>query len=206
MKQATTNIRDRDATKKLLMASVVSIAERDGLQALGVNSIAREAGVDKVLIYRYFDGLDGLFEAVCAEADLWWKVDEIVDQMDFSDPASALASYIVAHRKALLKRPLTLRILAAEMTDRSALTIALEKVREIRGNQMRDKFAEGFRELGSKASDVFALAIMLSAATQYLTVRSRDIAGFGGMQIQEDRTWDDIAGAVKKSVQGLLRS
>ena len=102
MKQATTNIRDRDATKKLLMASVVSIAERDGLQALGVNSIAREAGVDKVLIYRYFDGLYGLFEAVCAEADLWWKVDEIVGQMDFSDPATALASYIVAHRRALL--------------------------------------------------------------------------------------------------------
>ncbi len=206
MKQTTTNTRDRNATKKALIASVVRIAERDGLHALGINSIAREAGVDKVLIYRYFDGLDGLYEAVCAQADLWWRVDEIVDQLDFSDPASGLATYIIAHRKALLKRPLALRILAAEMTDRSALTIALEKVRETRGNRLSEVFAERFPDLGDSAPDVLVMANVLSAATQYLTVRSRDIKRFGGMRIQEDQTWMEIAEMTKKSIQGLLNS
>lgn len=204
MTTATNKSRDRDATKKTLTAAVSTIARRDGLPALGINPIAREAGVDKVLIYRYFGGLDGLYEAVCAEADLWWQVDEIVNEMDFSDPAIALGSFIKAHRNALLRRPLALKILAAEMTERSPLTIALESVRESRGNQLSQLFADKFPEFGEHAGSVLILANMLSAATQYLVVRSHDIRNFGGMDIQNDRTWEEIAEAAKKSVTGLL--
>lgn len=204
MNAKTNKLRDRDATKKTLIAAVSVIAERDGLAALGVNSIAREAGVDKVLIYRYFDGLDGLYEAVCAKADLWWQVDEIVSEMDFSDPAIALGSYIKAHRNALLRRPLALKILAAEMTERSPLTIALEGVREARGIELSQLFSDRFPEFGEQAGSVLMLANMLSAATQYLVVRSHDIQTFGGMDIRDDHTWQEIATVAKKSVTGLL--
>ncbi len=200
------NTRDRDATKKALIEAVVSIALRDGLASLGVNAIAREAGVDKVLIYRYFKNLDGLYEAVCAKADLWWNVDEIVNQIDFTNPATALGSYILAHRQALLKRPLTLKVLAAEMTDRSPLTVALEKVREQRGNDVSQRFSARFPEMAGREAAVLIMANMLSAATQYLTVRSQDINLFGGMHIRNDDTWVEISDATKKSVQGLLAS
>lgn len=36
------------------------IVENDGFTKIGVNRIANQAGCDKVLIYRYFGGLDGL--------------------------------------------------------------------------------------------------------------------------------------------------
>lgn len=204
MNKTPNKTRDRDATEKSLIAAVSKIAIRDGLGALGINSIAREAGVDKVLIYRYFNGLDGLYDAVCAKADLWWKVDDIVGQMDFSDPAAALGSYLQAHRRALLDRPLTLKILAAEMSERSQLTIALEKVRELRGIEISDRFAERYPEYNSKAGSVLILANMLSAATQYLVVRSQDIQTFGGMAIREEEAWLQIAEVTKNSVRGLL--
>ena len=56
--------RDRARTE----AAILSAAERQladgGFTAFGVNAIARAAGCDKQLIYRYFGGLDGLADAI----------------------------------------------------------------------------------------------------------------------------------------------
>ncbi len=53
-------IRDKEATKQRLIDAVGKILAERGFQNIGVNAIAKEAGVDKVLIYRYFDSLEGL--------------------------------------------------------------------------------------------------------------------------------------------------
>lgn len=47
-------------TERSLLDAVSHIIETDGFTKIGVNRIAKEAGCDKVLIYRYFGGLDGL--------------------------------------------------------------------------------------------------------------------------------------------------
>jgi AcrR family transcriptional regulator len=54
-----------------LLSAVCSLLARKGFKAIGVNSVAREAGVDKVLIYRYFSGLPGLISAYGKEGDFW---------------------------------------------------------------------------------------------------------------------------------------
>ena len=56
--------RDRDATAARVIAAAATILTRDGATALGVNVLAKEAGCDKQLIYRYFDGLDGVMAAL----------------------------------------------------------------------------------------------------------------------------------------------
>ncbi|RPI71559.1 MAG: TetR/AcrR family transcriptional regulator, partial [Desulfobacteraceae bacterium] len=55
--------RDSEQTRRALINAVGSLLARDGFQAVGVNAVAKEAGVDKVLIYRYFGGLPGLIAA-----------------------------------------------------------------------------------------------------------------------------------------------
>ena len=47
-------------TRRRLISAVGSLLAREGFKGIGVNAVAREAGVDKKLIYRYFDGLPGL--------------------------------------------------------------------------------------------------------------------------------------------------
>ncbi|WP_375147004.1 TetR/AcrR family transcriptional regulator, partial [Bacteroides acidifaciens] len=47
-------------TEKKLLEAVSYIIENDGFTKIGVNRIANQAGCDKVLIYRYFGGLDRL--------------------------------------------------------------------------------------------------------------------------------------------------
>ncbi len=61
-RQLTEN-RIRDAAKGLLQA--------EGFESWGVNRIAREAGLDKVLIYRYFESPQGLLDRIVRETRFW---------------------------------------------------------------------------------------------------------------------------------------
>ena len=49
----------------------LGFCRRAGKLALGVNAVAARAGVSKVLIYRYFESLDGLIAAYIRTHDFW---------------------------------------------------------------------------------------------------------------------------------------
>ncbi|MBI1264611.1 MAG: TetR family transcriptional regulator [Alphaproteobacteria bacterium] len=58
--------RNRTATQDALIGAAGEVLARGGFQDFGVNAVARAAGCDKQLIYRYFGGLDGLVAALGA--------------------------------------------------------------------------------------------------------------------------------------------
>ena len=60
----------RNAEKRLLIA-VSQIIENEGFSKIGVNKIAKQAKCDKVLIYRYFGGLEGLLAAWAKDNDFY---------------------------------------------------------------------------------------------------------------------------------------
>ena len=61
--------RDRDATRSRLLAAARAAFAADGYAGASVRSIARDAGVDAALIFRYFGSKDGLFVAATAADD-----------------------------------------------------------------------------------------------------------------------------------------
>ena len=67
--------RDCAATEKrnlgVGLGAVGDVLARDGFTAIGVNAIAKQAGVDKVLIYRYFGGLPELLQTWGASGRFW---------------------------------------------------------------------------------------------------------------------------------------
>ena len=64
-------MKDRELTEKIILEAVGSIIENDGFEKLGVNAIAQRAGVSKVLIYRYFGGIDELIAQYLLRKDYW---------------------------------------------------------------------------------------------------------------------------------------
>jgi len=56
--------RSRSHTEQRFQDAVLELVAESGFAAIGVNLVAERAGADKVLIYRYFGGLDGLLERV----------------------------------------------------------------------------------------------------------------------------------------------
>lgn len=56
--------RDRSATSHKILAAARQLVLAQGMPGLGINAIAKTAGCDKVLIYRYFGGLEGVLKAL----------------------------------------------------------------------------------------------------------------------------------------------
>ena len=197
--------RDRAATEERILAAVGEVLARDGLGGVGITAIAREAGVDKVLIYRYFGGMPELLRAWGASGRFWPRVGDVLEP----DPAAFLA-LPAAERYArffehfideLRRRPLTLAILAGEVAERNELTAILETEREEWG-------AEAARVLGGTAFQAGAhtrgLTLLLVAGVQYLALRSRRIRIFGGLDIQDDTGWDELKAAIRAVAQRLI--
>lgn len=196
--------RDRAATEDRILAAVGEVLVREGFAAVGVNAIAKQAGVDKVLIYRYFGGLPELLRAWGHSGRFWPRVDELLG----AEP-QALLALPVAERyarffehfiDALRARPLTLELLAAEVAQRNDLTAILEAEREAWGE-------EASRVLGgadfAREPWMQGVTLLLVAGVQYLLVRSRHIRLFGGLDLHRDETWAGL----KQSVRVLaLRS
>jgi len=195
--------RNRAATEERILAAVGQVLARDGFAAVGVNAIAREAGVDKVLIYRYFGGLPELLQAWGRSGRFWPRVADLL-----GDDPQALLARPLAERYArffahfvdeLRARRLTVEILAAELSHRNELTAILEAEREAWGD-------EATRVLGGPefAARPFlnGVTLLLVAGVQYLVLRSRRIRVFGGVDLQSDAGW----AALKASIAELART
>ena len=52
--KSTTGERDREATEKRLLDTIGKMIAEDGFEKIGINAIATQSGVSKILIYRYF--------------------------------------------------------------------------------------------------------------------------------------------------------
>lgn len=197
--------RDRTATEERILAAVGEVLARDGFEGIGVNAIARAAGVDKVLIYRYFGGLPELLRVWGGSGRFWPRVQDLLG----SDPAAFHAlpaaerwprffEHFVAE---LRSRPLTLEILAAEITQRNALTAILEAEREAWGE-------EASRVLGgadfSARPHLQGITLLLVAGIQHLLVRSRRIRVFGGVDLHEDAGWAVLTGSIRRLAQDVF--
>jgi AcrR family transcriptional regulator len=191
--------RDRAATEERILAAVGQVLARDGFGGIGVNAIAREAGVDKVLIYRYFGGLPELLRAWGASGRFWPRVADLLRE----DPGLSLQPVEVRYVRffhhfidELRRRPLTLEVLAAEVQERNELTAILEAEREAWGE-------EAARVLGgpefAQQPHLGVVTTLLVAGVQLLLLRSRRLRVFGGIDLQTDEGW----GQIKSGLAGL---
>jgi AcrR family transcriptional regulator len=197
--------RDRSATEERILAAVGVVLARDGFTAIGVNAVAREAAVDKVLIYRYFGGLPELLTAWGRSGRFWPSVDELLGD----DPAAflalpateRLARFFDQFVDGLRARPLTLEVMAAELMARNELTVLLEAERETWGD-------EAVRVLGGAEfiarPALRGQTLLLVAGVQYLLLRSRKIRVFGGIDLQAEEGWTELKQALRDAALRLL--
>lgn len=202
-----TRPRDRAATEERILAAVGQVLARNGFAAIGVNAVAREAGVDKVLIYRYFGGLPELLRSWGASGRFWPRVADLL-----GDDPSALLARPAAERYArffehfvdeLRARPLTVAILAAELEHRNELTAILEAEREQWGHEATRLL--GGAELAARPY-LNGITLLLVAGVQYLVLRSRRIRVFGGVDLQSDAGWAELKASIAELARTLFQS
>lgn len=189
--------KNKAETKKRLLQAVGEILAQKGFSSIGVNAVARQAGVDKVLIYRYFGDLDSLIKVYAQEGDFWPTLDELLGTKKEQEELKQLTasqkfnSVFRRYANAIKSRPLTLEILAWEMLERNSLTVVLEEVREVTGLQLMSTLSEESDE-GSNTIDFQRVSAIFSAAVHYLALRARKIKTYNGLDLTSDQEWERL--------------
>ena len=191
--KAQPRTRDAAATRERILSAVGTLLVREGFGALGVNAVAREAGVDKVLIYRYFGGIDELLETWGNHSDFWPSVEEMLGAVPEADPAQLAAGLLKRHLQALRARPHTLEVMAWEAVTRHPLTRVLDRIREERSERLMQALPAGLR---SSDLDLAALSALLGAGMQHLLLRSRTVTVFNGVPLDTTDGWCRLEGAL----------
>ena len=193
----------RDRTKAKLIHAVGKVLAREGFKGLGVNKVARAAGVDKVLMYRYFGSLGELIGAYSRTVDFWPSVEELIGpdpgRVKKLPPDQQVAEFFKSFMAALRKRPLTQDILAWELLERNELTRQLEEVR-IR------TILEYFEYLDEIPDDenLTAIVVLMGGAISHLIIRSRVNRSFGGIDLESEKGWESIDRAIDLLLKGVF--
>jgi AcrR family transcriptional regulator len=185
--------RDKEETKIRIVAAVGRQLARAGFRDLGVNSIAKEAGIDKVLIYRYFGGLPELLTAYAREGDYWPTSAELI-----SDPATVKAEsvadwlvYILTKvQMAIRQRPITQEILRWEIIDHNELTKEFAAIRTRVAMECLSFINQQYPfppEL-----DTLALSTIILSSVVYITLRTETNSYYLGMDFSDPKNWDRI--------------
>lgn len=193
--------RDRARTEAAILAAAKAQLAEAGFQAFGINAVARRAGCDKQLIYRYYGGLDGLAAAV----------GERLGARDTSPPAqSPPQSYgelterlLLAFLEQFRGDRLAQRVAAWEVAERSPLVDRLAAARaEALGRWMEEARGGLTPPPGIDAPAINALLI---GAIQQLVLASSTMGSFAGLPLSEDRNWIRARLALRGLIRGVYR-
>jgi AcrR family transcriptional regulator len=200
-----TSRRDRNATEDRLVQALARVLARQGFAKVGVNAVAREAGVDKVLIYRYFGGLDGLVRRLADDPGFWPGEEELLDgipddtsSLPRADVFAMLARNWIA---ALGARPLTQEVMTWQLTESGGLTRELDERIETAMTGMLDRLGATGHD---RRPDIQAMAALIGGGLVYLLLRSRTTRLYSGVDLHSVQGWERLHRAVRDMIRGGL--
>ena len=180
--------KNKEKTKQRLIEAVGNLLRTKGFQQVKVNEVAAEAGLSKILIYRYFRDLDGLIDAYIRQKDFWISyqlkkdtpenIQEQIKQM-YRDQINSM-------RQDQAFRELHLK----ELADRKPLSEEVEKIREKNGINLIEKVSQA---TGRPKEEVASLASILGGALTYLTLYEAMRDEFNGINLKTEAGWEQIA-------------
>ena len=196
-KRPARRVRDRELTKSRILDALKKLIVRSGFEKLGITRVAKEAGVSKELIYRYFGGMPQMVVALLNGQEYWTRPESYLDDIPFK-PKRGATSVTDADRVATMLRE-QMRVLRAnefvqqvrrwELVDTSKLTEPLARVRE------KASCAFVQRCVAPERVDLPATMGILLAGAIYLVLRSKTASDFFGVDLNSERGWKRIESA-----------
>ncbi len=168
-----------------------------GFRGIGVNVVARRAGVSKELIYRYFGSMENLIRQLMDNEDYWsmQSSNKIVtkNSKEFNKNLE-IKNMIFKQIDDLRKNKELQEIRRWELIDLNNLTIELAKRREISSKKFlkNNLIKEGSVEAGK-------LAILLSGIL-YLVLRSKTSSEWFGINLEDENGWNVLRSSLKSII------
>lgn len=180
-------MKNREQTEEKILEAVGSIIENQGFEKVGINAIATEAGVSKMLIYRYFGGVEELIAQYLIQKDYWANTDAaIINREAVGDSIKSMFRRQVEQ----LRNDITLRRLY-----RWELFTDNQNIRQLRNRREENgcrliKMVSALT--GCPDAQVAALASILSASISYLALLEDQCQSYNGICLQTDEGWNQL--------------
>lgn len=205
MKKQETNQRNKEQSKQKLIDAVNQIIIRDGFKGIGINAIAKEANLDKVLIYRYFDGLDGLLREFAMQKDFYINISDFIqddiESMQKADLINLINKILIGQLRELRANRELQELLLWQLVEKNELTLAIAKEREQKGYELSNKLKEKMN-LNNNESD--AVMALLVSGIYFMVLSSRTVDVFNGVELNSEKGWKQIEDAIKQIVNSYF--
>jgi len=181
--------KDRNATEERIYTSFLDLLEEKGPQGVGINAIAKKAGVSKELIYRYFGGMKGLLLQLAKKGDFFKS---IVDY-DSNDTSKEYLKHITAQgTKELRENVLAQELLRWPLIENNENTKELFKFTnaEVGGVFQVDKNNKPLNH---------AFQLMIGGYI-YFTLLSKFNKSFISTDLHDEKTWDNFDEAIAQTI------
>ncbi len=180
-------MKDREATEKKILDAVGDIIVNEGFERLGINAVAEKAGISKILIYRYFGGLDELIAEYIFQKDYWINLSTDPQK---SSNIRTLIKQLFQEQITQLRKDITLkRLYRWELSTNNPVTSLLRKKREENGCRLIKQISELTH---SQEKEIASLASILSASISYLALLEELNPTYNGIDLQSDEGWKQI--------------
>jgi AcrR family transcriptional regulator len=177
--------RDRKNSETTLINAVHRLLLENGFQAVGINAIAEKAGLNKVLIYRYFGGLEGLLKTYAQRMDpfpaIVTRVEIAIRKNHLNAPEEVGKAILTSIMEELSRNRSFVELLKWELTEKNQLTQSIAESREINGTRLTRLF-DRFMPPGHDI-DVQAVTALLTGGLFYLIMRADTADTFNGIPI-----------------------
>lgn len=182
--------KDRAVTEEKIYKAFLYILEEKGPQGVGINAIAKEAGVSKTLIYRYFGGMKGLLLSFAQKGDFFKSLLTIDAK---KDNLENLKNFVKEGTKELRENVLTQEILRWQLLENNDDTKSLFKYFN---TQVGKTFT--INEKDDSLNSAFQLMI---GGYVYFTLLSKFNKTFITTDLTSEATWKNYDNAILKTIE-----
>jgi AcrR family transcriptional regulator len=189
--------KDKVRTMQKLISAVGAVIRKDGFGALGVNRVATEARVDKVLLYRYFGSMEALLKEYVSASDYYKSASTVIPATMNGATAGDIqqaGSQIILEQLRRLRASTDLQeIYRYELTTDDPVTRSLAEQREREGTAILSRFEE---RIERSRADLSAIVAVVLAGGIYLILRKKSARVFNGVDLESREGWQRIEKAI----------
>jgi AcrR family transcriptional regulator len=189
---------NRAQTEQIILDAVTRIVRERGFAALGVNAVAEEAGVSKILIYRYFGGYRELLAEWASRRNFWIRSTRSAEQAlkeiagDRAAAASVLKALLRDQAENLRADPISREILRWFIAEKDAAAAEVMARVEERGAAL----AAAVEQATGGTRDMAALSAIIVGGLYYLALIADRAPVFNGVDVASDAGWDRLLSAL----------
>ncbi|ADB42353.1 MULTISPECIES: TetR/AcrR family transcriptional regulator [Spirosoma] len=187
--------RNRADTTQRIVNALEDVLAEQGLEGARINQIAEKAGISKVLIYRYFGGLDGLMEYYVRMGRMFPHfTPAMLDQIrpiHQDDLAKVWYRQAIQMFRYMRTSKAAREVLKANVVENDPTADVISKAQDDELQRLVNQlsFIEG--------PDSQAISAVMLGALSYLTIQAQNNHTMVGIDLRSEQGWQRIEGAVK---------